>query len=76
MCMARYGHSRCRRVVAVVAMRRPSEADHPTDLVDEFGVLKAAHIQWRGVFMPACRKSAIFVLPNIGISSLSRSGSG
>src|SRR5580704_5888568 len=62
------------RVVVVVAMRRPNEADRPTDL--EFGMLKAAPIQWRGVFMPVSRKSAFFALPNIGISSLSRSGSG
>jgi hypothetical protein len=64
------------RVAAVVAMRRPNEADRPTDLVDEFGMLKAAPTQWCGVFMLASRKGAIFVLPNIGISSLSRSGSG
>jgi hypothetical protein len=59
-----------------VAMRRPNEADRPTDLVDEFGMLKAAPTQWCGVFMLASRKGAIFVLPKIGISSLSRSGSG
>jgi hypothetical protein len=44
------------------------------DLVDEFGVLKAGPIQWRGVYISASRKSAIVVLPNIGISSLSGLG--
>jgi hypothetical protein len=64
------------RVAAVVAMRRPNEADRPADLRGEFGVLEAAPIQWRGVFMPASRKSAIFVLPSIGISGLGCSGPG
>jgi hypothetical protein len=64
------------RVAAVVAMRRPNEADRPTDLVGEVGVLKAGFVHWRGVFMSASRKSTIFVLPNIGISSQSRSGPG
>jgi hypothetical protein len=47
------------RVAAVVAMRRPTEADRPTDLVDEFGALKAAPIQWRGVFMLASGKAQL-----------------
>jgi hypothetical protein len=49
------------RVAAVVAMRRPNEADRPTDLVDAFDMLKAAPIQRRGMLMSASRKSAIFV---------------
>jgi hypothetical protein len=60
-------------VAAVVATRKPKEADRPTDLGDELGVLKAAPIQWRGVGL---QESAIVVLPNIVISSLSCSGLG
>src|ERR1700724_467900 len=60
------------RVAAGVAMRGPDEADRPPDL--GFGMLKAAPIQ--RMPMSASMKSAFFVLPNIGISSLSRSGSG
>src|ERR1700722_6710580 len=64
------------RVAVVVAISRPTEADRPADLRDAFGVLKAAPIRWRGVFMSASRKARPLFCRALGLSSPTRFGLG
>src|SRR5579862_1338189 len=58
------------RLAVVTATRRPTEADGPTDLGDEFGALKAAPFQWFGGLMSASRKPRSLFCRTLGISKL------